>query len=280
MSDNESDNYSLEEEGDENSGLPTYSAEEIADTFLDFYKFLTTLHYNAADLKVAPEEGWGELIPDNYAEIKSEEVLEVLRRLPYFKHNNQAFHYKSYLVDYTAVERDFFDEEDERMEYLEIWCNDGEIVDQKHCIHIAWGYESGGREFVLNVLHGEITEDMLEVNQLDFKDIPSFFDELKEQYRTLKLIPCIGRETLEADSVPEREDEVTEEEFKAQTEENFPTDLDIQYIRQLYRKHGWPEAFRREECFRAAKELSDSLEAQGRYGWPEVDESMSHVRQG
>jgi hypothetical protein len=80
------------------SSSPAYTAEELAATFLDFYIFLTTLHYDAADLKIPPPEGWPNLTPEHLASYKSSFAIEVLRRLPYFD-SEATIHYKSDLID-------------------------------------------------------------------------------------------------------------------------------------------------------------------------------------
>ncbi|CZR38284.1 uncharacterized protein FPRO_06525 [Fusarium proliferatum ET1] len=74
---------------------------------------------------------------------------------------------------------------------------------------------------------------------LDAVPVEQFFDRLKEQYETLKLIIGRCRITIEAEKVPEHGGRITKEEVTEQTEE-WETDLDVQYARQIYRDHGWP----------------------------------------
>src|ERR1700712_426602 len=81
---------------------PKYTVDELAAIFLDFYTFLTTLHYDAADLKVPPPEGWGDIIPSSDSTTKSPFATEVLRHLPYFR-SKAAINYKSGLIDYTFI---------------------------------------------------------------------------------------------------------------------------------------------------------------------------------
>ncbi|KAJ3469627.1 hypothetical protein MRS44_003692 [Fusarium solani] len=49
--------------------------------------------------------------------------------------------------------------------------------------------------------------------------VETFFKNLKEQYRSLKLIPGRGMITIEAEKTPERKDTITEAEVRAQIEE-------------------------------------------------------------
>ncbi|KND93935.1 hypothetical protein TOPH_01946 [Tolypocladium ophioglossoides CBS 100239] len=78
---------------------------------------------------------------------------------------------------------------------------------------------------------------------MDSVDVSVFLKSLKEAYRSLQLISCVGRVTIEADHVYEREGPITEDE----------------YIRQLYRQHGWLDAFRREDAERVVETLMETI---------------------
>lgn len=247
------------------SSTPPYAPDELAGIFLDFYTFLTTLHYDAEDLKTPPPGGWPGLTRESCSGFKSDYAIEVLRRLPYFD-SEVAIHHKSRLIDYTSLDPEYFIQADSREEYIE-FCSINGDVDPADVFFIAWGHESYGRELLLNVKHGEIIEEVIRVDQLGPYDVSSYFDSLKESYRNLKLIPCSGRVTIEAEDVEERVDQIRVEQVRAQTE-SWGTDLDIQYIRQLYRQHGWPQAFRKDDARKAVDELMDSMEEQ-RGGWEE-----------
>ena len=232
---------------------PPYTPEELAAIFLDFYTFLTTLHYDAADLKIPPPEGWPELTHDIPVGWKSSYTIEVLRHLPYFN-SEAAIHYKSALIDYTSHEgREIITQDDD---YLRSTCEDDD-TNPVHVIFIARGDESNGRDLLLDVQHGHILE-AIRCWPVNTDDVRSYFDDMKEDYRRLKLIPCVGHVTIEAAEVDERLDRISEEEIRAQTE-HWGTNLDIQYIRQLYRQHGWPDAFRKDDAQKALDELEESI---------------------
>lgn len=249
----------------------TYSPAELAAIVLDFYSFLTTLHYDPADLDTPPPEGWPNLTREHCGGLKSDKAIEVLRRLPYFKSTHEAnVHYKSALIDYTSIESDYFESDEWKLEDEEYWSNEGE-ADPEDLFLIAEGHESGGRNLILNVEEGEIIEDMINYSIVGSYDIRSYFDGLKDAYRTLKLIPCVGRVTIEAWKVGERDGMISEEEYHAQeTTRSWGTDLDVQFIRQIYRQHGWPHAFRKDDARNAVDDLMASLETAGRHGWEEV----------
>ncbi|KAK2831947.1 hypothetical protein FQN49_007007 [Arthroderma sp. PD_2] len=249
-----------EEEEEEEEAGPPYTPRELAAIFLDFYTFLTTLHYNAANLKIAPPEGWPNITPEFCGGLKSDFAVDVLRHLPYLMNDDfgAQFHYKSELIDYTTYSPEEFHEADDWVQelgcfYSEHEENEDGIVDSIHIIWIATGRESFGRQFFLDVKHGTITEYMLRADMLDPVDVRTFFDRLKEDYQTLRLIPCLGRITIESDRVEERSSDISKEEVLAQTEDQ--SDSDIQYIRQIYRQHGWPDAFQAAEAMNAVDEF-------------------------
>jgi hypothetical protein len=272
--DQEESNEEEEDEESEEEYEPPYSVKQLADIFLEFYKFLATLHYDPSDLKVPPPEGWPmESLPAMVMRKKSPRAIEVMRHLPYFKQNDNSthVHYKSKLYDYTdAKEHDNIRSHDKLILEIndELESFDGEKVDPSDLLVIAWGYESGGHYFLLDTLRGEMTVDVVRCNLLSPDDVKDFFDGLKEEYRSLKLIPCPRKETQLADCVAEREERIEQSEVLAQ-EEEWGTDLDWQFVRQIYRKHGWPDAFRRDEAIQAVEELM-ALQGEERRDWEEA----------
>ncbi|KAK7189039.1 hypothetical protein DPSP01_004147 [Paraphaeosphaeria sporulosa] len=263
-----------EEEEEEEEYEPSYSVKELAEIVLDFYKFLATLHYDRSDLHIPPPEGWPlECLPKNVIRKKSSRTIELMRHLPYFKEAKKSthLHYKCKLYDYTDAEQHdgirvgdecTFESEEEFESF------DGEKVDPADMLVLAWGYESGGHQFFLDTLRGEMTVDIVRCNLLSADPVEYFFGELREKYLSLKLIPCSGRETEEAESVPEREEHIDQSEVLAQ-ELEWGTDLDWQFVRQVYREFGWPDAFRREEAVRVIEDFM-ALKSNERGEWEEA----------
>ncbi|KAL1593714.1 hypothetical protein SLS60_010446 [Paraconiothyrium brasiliense] len=265
------ENEDDEEEEEEEEYEPPYTVEELAKLFLDFYKFLATLHYDPSDLKIPPPEGWAiESLPAAILKRKSTRVVELMRRLPYFREGKTSthVHYKSKLVDYSdpaqhyyaGMRDDLFFDLNDKLESF-----DGETVDPAESIVFAWGYESGGHYFALDALHGEVTVDVVRMNLLGPEDVKEFFENLKKEYRDLKLVPCPGRETIEAEGVDEREGPIEQSEVMAQTQA-WGTNLDWQFVRQIYREHGWVYAFRRVEAIRAIEKFM-ALKSEERGEW-------------
>jgi hypothetical protein len=230
-----------------------YDIEELAAIFTDFYKFLATLHYDPADLKLPPPQGWDTaMFSTAIVNSKSEEVVALMQRLPYFKENQKSthVHYKSKLIDYTDVNGHGHAEmHDSFLEDLCAWFNQGDesTYRRSDLLIISGGYESGGREFILDVLRGEIVEDIIRCDTCDPVDVKEFLEDLKNKSRSLELIPCPGRETQVTAAGPAKPVAISEEEVRAQTE-SWGTDLDLQFVRQVYRQYGWAHDFRRTEA--------------------------------
>ncbi|KAK2128920.1 hypothetical protein NOF04DRAFT_1370611 [Fusarium oxysporum II5] len=204
----------------------SYSPAEITAILLDFYLFLTTLHYDA------------------YLG-SSDMVGQVMKRIPYFDNNCKAFiHYKSRLVDYPTLPQDCFEHEicSERRQIT---------IDMRDVLPLATGREAWGKYIWLNVRDGEITVEERLMHDLPQIDLKVFFDGLKQDYVTLKLIPCHGRITIEADKIKERPGG--------------------EIITQLYQGFGWLLAFRRDEAFDAVDQLMDKL-AEHRNEWEPTEE--------
>ncbi|KAH6964793.1 hypothetical protein EDB82DRAFT_285374 [Fusarium venenatum] len=173
-----------------------------------------------------------------------------MRHLPYFDAKGAChIHYKSKLCDLTVWTPDDFKTIEEIFDWMEFWSTEDE-QDHSDVIYIAEGYESGGRGLWLLVKDGEIIEDMMRCDMLSSVPVEQYFAKLKEQYKKMQLVSGDGRITIEADDIPERDERISEEEVNSQTEE-WQTDLDVQYIRQIYRDHGWPHSFDSKAAFKA-----------------------------
>lgn len=233
---------------------PSYTPQEFQAIFLDFYQFLATLHYDSEFLKIPPPEGWT-FTPEFCSKLgKSDLVIEVLRHLPYFDKKCIAYiHYKSWLLDFTTYSPDLLKDLRYRDDLGFCSC-EGSEIDPVDVVCIADGRESMSRQFFFNVKDGGITEDMIRGDTLDTINIEDFFNKLKGAYRSLQLIPCPGRIPIDADRVGEADEclRITQEEVLAQ-KRDWGTDLDIQYIRQLYRQYGWPDNFQKGHCYEGSE---------------------------
>ncbi|XEV01840.1 hypothetical protein FSHL1_007127 [Fusarium sambucinum] len=197
-------NHGSQDDEEDDEGSET----ELVAIILDFYNFLATLHFDAANLKTAPPEGWPSLTPEVLSILdKSEYVLDLIHHIPYFKQSfwSIGFLYKSQLCDIPEYTLKGFEEE--------MWCaEDYEFVstrgeaDGRHFIRLAEGRESGGREVWLNAKDGEIVDSDIRGDSEDPVDIQVYFNSLKERYRKLELFPG------PPDSVTQEYEEMPEEE--------------------------------------------------------------------
>jgi hypothetical protein len=92
-------------------------------------------------------------------------------------------------------------------------------------------------------------------------DIAEYFEGLRDELRELMLVPAVGRFTIEVESMEERPIEIGEEQVRGQFEE-WETEVDVGWVRQVYRRHGWPDTFRGEEAMRVVDEMLESLPEQ------------------
>jgi hypothetical protein len=211
---------------------------------------MATLNYKKSELKIPPPTGWSEITPESCGHIKSDYTVEVMRHLPYFDNKSTSqIHYRSKLLDLTVWTPGDFKKHSETHEAMEFWSSEDE-QDPSDVICIAEGYGSYGRGLWLLVKDCEIIEELSEADVVSAVPVEDFFSNLRERYENLRIIPGERRITIEAENVPERKQRITEDEVNSQTED-WGTDLDIQYVRQIYRDHGWPHSFNLEAASRA-----------------------------
>ncbi|KAM7216824.1 hypothetical protein V8F06_007801 [Rhypophila decipiens] len=288
---------------------PKYTPAEISFHLHAFYTFLTTLHYYESDLKVPQSpDGWPSLSPSlceqhNLRLYKSPLALQVLRHIPYFRETKPitSIHYKSILIDWAAIgaERfgyryggiefpkdlyyDYFPmdmaQNISQQEQIALWIEEQKL-NYKPCnkdmILLSVGHESGGRNIWLDVVHGRIWEDETRCDMVGNWDLVEYLDTMKGLLRDLKIIPAVGRICLDsAHETPERtveEGEILLEDVLQDTDDRdgfFGTALHVQFVRQEYRRMGWPDAFRKEEAEDWVRMLDRVCEGRLEASWEE-----------
>ncbi|KAI1082819.1 hypothetical protein F5B20DRAFT_485852 [Whalleya microplaca] len=260
-----SSNEDNSSDGDESSdeGNWPYSRDELVAAISDFYTFITRLHIPSSALKYPPEGGWPNITPENCSGFgKSDFVVDLIKHLPYIDQGekgadnyysyNQAvdIHYKCNVIDYShATAEDFGGE----------YIKSGEIAAEGEgpvtadTVALGNGHESGGRDILLDTKRGEVIEEQIAYQRNCEADVREYFADLKRQYEQLKLIPIPGYEIAEniaeVEGVPD---------LRRQDDDNrfFPSDVEVQYIRHIYRSHGWPTPeFRKEEALDAIRKF-------------------------
>lgn len=156
------------------------------------------------------------MFPKNIVSSKSEDVIDLMKHLPYFSENQKSthVHYKSKLVNYTDPEgHDHAEMHDGFLDDLCAWLDHGddEVVRRSDMLVIASGWESGGREFILDVPHGKIIEDIIRYDTCAPIDVKEFLEDPKSKFRSLELIPCPGRETQVTVAQPDKATAISKE---------------------------------------------------------------------
>jgi hypothetical protein len=243
------------DEEEEEDRFP-YTVEDIAALFTDFYQFLAKLQFNPDDLKFPPPEGWPNLAPEHVGTWKEDFALEVMRHLPYFQNggNTQA-DYKQRFEDYSVWSPRQFAEPEWWEQYMD-YERDGSPFHPRMAFIVAQGHESGGQQWVLDAEHGEMWVVSMRCDTQGPFDLREFFEAFKDKTRRLQILSLRGQEVIDSSEVEERAERISEAEVIAQDVEELSdferffgnTPLDLQYLRQIYRDQGWPDAFRRTEC--------------------------------
>lgn len=173
------------------------------------------------------------------------------------------------------------DESDEQLDDEEWW--DRNDLDEDSPLELmfvlAEGYESYGRNLVLDVFKGVIHEDLIRANDLGSSPVENFFSNLKEKLVRLENVPVPRGLKYEGElyeGVPEiEEDEVLRDPMERLLEP-LPIGSDIdsavwerarpwfqndrKWFKKIYRDHGWPnlEQYRKEEALAEIRRYTDA----------------------
>ncbi|KAF3000662.1 hypothetical protein E8E13_000163 [Curvularia kusanoi] len=241
-----------------------YSRDHCIAAIQDYYSFLTKMYLDEDLLLEPPEGGWPNTTAKNMRGFdKTDEVLALLRHLPYIDSGNNGIAHGSarcFFADWPSlagndpkrdastlkwtIEDDFDDEVPAHVVGLTSSDNDLSfflldtklgIVHWRACPH-QWRY---------NQVREKITDDPDDYapGEAWRGDAPAwaivdFFEILKDHLRTLNFVPISNRNVLYAES--------GNPELDAGA---------IPMVKKIYRAHGWPdlEEYRKEECLMAIR---------------------------
>lgn len=245
-----------------------YERDKIVEAITNFYSLLTELFLPTSVLKLPPAGGWPNIWSGPATFHKTDLVMDLLRHLPYIANDGptaNSIHYKCNVVDYSTFGPPEFARADSEFESF-AEAVDLPSEDAPHCFLLARGYESGGRNMILNTATGELLVDMIRYNVEYVGDLVQYLDGLKEEYRSLTIVPVLGEEARAENLSPEEEadeskvEDILKTEIRA-SEEPLWTDLDFRWARHLYRSHGWPgpdykknDALKAIEVYKARRE--------------------------
>ncbi|RYP75806.1 hypothetical protein DL770_007323 [Monosporascus sp. CRB-9-2] len=258
-----SDAASASSDSDSSSNLFPYSRDEYVAAITDFYTVVTNLHIPRSTLKHPPPGGWPNITPESCAGFgKSDFVVDLLKHLPYISDGEPRslvtqVHYKCNVLDYSVVSPEEFSSD--RLKLGELVAYSDEDPATADTVVLAEGYESGGFYILLNTATGEVIEEMIQYNRTYEDDAMTYFATLVEDYRTLRLIPVPGFNTIDlmadVSDVPAAE---LPDPRAQDPDKGLRTETNVRWLRHIYRKHGWPGAdYRKEEALKAVADYME-----------------------
>lgn len=226
----------------------------------DYYTFLTTFYLDERALRRPPPSGWPAIPPEKTGRPDKDFMLDVARHLPYitggFDDETREIDYKykpmDYSSGYSGLEdgdylRHVFDIDDTTGSEDK---KSTSILDQ--VIQLTQGYESGGISLYLDTMTGGLVVDTIRMQIHREGDLVGYFENLKENFRTLTYVPVLGEEHMAVDEKQlTKYGHLEPADFSAQTDPGW-TALDTIWACSLYRTYGWPgPGYQKEEALRA-----------------------------
>lgn len=240
-----------------------YTPREIGAKLLNFYKFLTTLYIDPKDLHVPPEEGWPDFPEDGFEGFHTPLVREYLRHIPYITGEYQASQ-MSFFYDYRGIGGDQLSaggythqtmkdyRANPKVKNPFHWVDTEEYWDWNTMICLSYSNGSTGtRWHTLDVLRGYIYECRV---RIDYRcmDIDEFLAEWRNELDSLINIPMPYPYGNMFNGFEESEGKMHVTLEEALSDAHWEGEVSMQYVRQIYRNHGWPSQFRCHEAFAKA----------------------------
>ncbi|KAK1963924.1 hypothetical protein LY78DRAFT_659871 [Colletotrichum sublineola] len=248
----------------------SYSREECIAVIRDYYSFLTKMYLREEDVLHPPEGGWPSITPEIMAGLgKTDEVISLLRRLPYirksYSHDSpQAagssyfanWQYECHLVMYksgtggdlklVSETAELHDDVPPHVISLTLGSHNNHTFLLDTELGIVYWHQCPG-EIHMNTTREQVWDDPHEwapENEADWRgdaarwSVKDFFELLKDQFIALTFIP-INSQTVH--------------EVYARRHPSY--DGWIERVQAIYRHHGWPdlENFCKDECLEDIK---------------------------
>ncbi|RYP44001.1 hypothetical protein DL769_011515 [Monosporascus sp. CRB-8-3] len=180
-------------------------------------------------------------MPESCVEFgKSDFVVDLLKHLPYISDGEPRslatqVHYKWNVLDYSVESPEEFSPEQLKF---------GEPV--------AHSDEDP-------VMADTVIDEMIRCSRTYEDDAMAYFAILVEDYRTLRLVPVPGFNTIDLMDDVSDVPAADLPDPRAQDPGEDPwTETDVRWLRHIYRKHGWPRADYRKK--KALKAVADYME--------------------
>jgi hypothetical protein len=251
----------------------SYYEQECINTIRDYYQFLTKMYLDESDVLEPPKDGWTDINVDNMQGLgKTDEVISLLRRLPYINSLDDAEGAPGCLFADWQIEAYRGTEDPSWMEEIKLSSEDEIEHIPPHVIGLTIGAQENPK-FLLDTNLGvvywvecpeeirnspSIPEKVLDYapdyapeEEADWRNdasawaIADFFETLKIQFRELQYYPTGPRTVRDVPSiVPPHERPLQD------------------MIPNIFREHGWLdlEQYRKEDCLREIKKLREERE--------------------
>ncbi|CAL8579650.1 hypothetical protein XPA_005384 [Xanthoria parietina] len=243
-----------------------YSHSDTIEAFTKFYAFLTTLPYiPASALQHPPPNGWPSITDDAFSPLgKTPEVLHLLRHLPYLEDVDWNIAYDTKVTAYNSGRaRDCL----QQGQSLEVHGLKPFHIDDipPHAVTLTNG-SNYGSWLICNTIDGTLTEhiplgtpgfDNRPWYQYPTMPIVQFLEQWKERYTELEWVATPGAPGAYGNiAIP-----------------GETNDRDLAETRDIYRAHGWPSNFYRDDCHKALVERAQTLkEALLQQGIQDIEE--------
>ncbi|KAH7082873.1 hypothetical protein BKA63DRAFT_583990 [Paraphoma chrysanthemicola] len=246
-----------------------YSHAETIAAIRDYYQFLTTMYLDETYIVEPPPDGWPDISTRSYTLDKSKKVINLLQHLPYIKFaNNDTLDAEAGPDCIFADWQSIFKRAADRKTVTS--ATEGPSISDKvprNVIGLTWG-NNHTPKFLLDVKLGTIQwyacpgeacdEPINEPIQDDPYDyfsgeeeaewraegetwtILDFFEELKEHFRRLNLVPLSRKKVVHVwKTAPENYQEM------------------LVGVKHIYRQHAWPDLkqYDKEECLKAVEKF-------------------------
>ena len=249
----------------------SYSRDATVRAIREYYGFLVKMYANESCILEPPEGGWPLTDPKGFGQAlgKTDEVVELLRHLPYISFNEAHGVPECWFADWQHCMGLYnagyvYEGEPDILERVRI-TTENAIPREEMSPHVI-GLTNGGRytpAFLLDTERGVVywynrfydcddtiknnpnweriqddAYDYAPENEADWRDegiawaIPDFFENLKDQFRQLVFAPIGSGDVCWADNID-----------------------DVGELQAIYREHGWPDLdrYRKKDCLKAVR---------------------------
>jgi hypothetical protein len=248
----------------------SYSRDATVAAIRDYYRFLVSMYLDESNLLEPPEGGWPSIPPSGWNNFdKTEEVIALLRHLPYLRQGFDPFLING--APYTVFADWQFTDENIDGQDLKEWSEPdpdeagipahivGLTVPSETSPAILLDTELGviywyqcpgdvkGGEFqeIEDDPYDWVDDELISEDQVEWRagsgiwPIATFFEMLKANFKKLNFVPIGPREVQDV--------WVARDDYAKETQVA---------VQNIYRKHGWPNArFNKQACSAEVKTL-------------------------